>query len=327
MNTTGFANKPLRWGILGTGSIARKFATQLPQSQRGQLVAVGSRTHDTARRFAHEFNCTLHGSYEEILADPSVDAIYNSLPNGLHHEWSIAALQAGKHVLCEKPLAVNAKQTEEMFTFATSTNRLLVEGFMYRCQPVIHKLLDLVHTGAIGQIKLIRSNFTFNRPDLTSDARYQRDMGGGSLMDVGCYCINLCRALTRAEPEAMHAIAHMHSSRVDEYAAGTLRFPGGVLATFTCGMTVEADRSTFIGGSHGHITIPFPWHSDGTLILTQGTREQRLQIEPAKTIFATEADEFAAAAAGEKPPWITPTDTLGNMRVLDELRREIGIII
>lgn len=317
----------MRWGILGTGVIARKFAAQLPHARTSQLTAVGSRSQDSARRFAQEFPCALHGSYEEVLADPGVDAIYNSLPNGLHHEWTITALRAGKHVLCEKPIAASLKQAEEMFAAAAGANRLLVEGFMYRLQPVIKKCLDLVHSGAIEEVKLIRSNFTFNRPDLESDARYQRDMAGGSLMDVGCYCVNLCRALTRAEPRAVHAIAHLHRSRVDEYAAGTLHFPGDVLATFTCGMTVEADRSTFIGGSHGHIAMPFPWHSDGTIFLTQGGKEQRLQVEPEKTIFAVEADQFAAAARGETAPWIAKDDTLGNMRVLDDLRRQIGIII
>jgi xylose dehydrogenase (NAD/NADP) len=318
-------SRSLRWGILGTGVIAGKFAGQLPQSPRAELVAVGSRFAGSAGRFAAQFGGTAYAGYEKLLADPSVDAVYISLPNALHHPWTIRALEAGKHVLCEKPIAAGAAEAEEMFEAAGRAGRLLVEAFMYRCHPAVQKLIRTVHDGAVGPLKLIRTHFTFNRPDSPDDVRYRPELAGGSLMDVGCYCINLARALAGCEPTAVHAVAHLHPAGVDDYAAGTLDFDGRVLCSFTCGMTVSADRTTYACGSEGYAAMDTPWFCDGTFTLVRPAGRETIHEEAPMDLYAMEADAFAAAAVDGAEPWISQADTLGNMRVLDVLRRQIGL--
>lgn len=318
-------SQPFQWGILGTGVIARKFGGQLRHTVRGRLVAAGSRTMESAQSFTSEFGGRPHGSYEALIADAEVEAVYNSLPNHLHHEWTIKALEAGKHVLCEKPFALNTRQAEEMFAAAERAGRVLAEAFMYRCKPVIHRFLEAVRRGAVGEVKLIRSHFTFSRPVLGTDARYHAEMGGGSLMDVGAYCVNFSRAIAGAEPVEMRALAHLHERGVDDYAAGVLRFPGDVLATFTCGMTVESDRTTFVGGTKGWMSIDFPWQTADSFLVVNGDRRETIAVPTPKPVYALEADAFADAVSNGTPPWTSKADTLGNMRALDELRRQIGL--
>ena len=318
--------EPLRWGILGTGNIARQFAGQLPQSPRAEMAGVGSRSTESAEQFAARYGGAAYSSYDGLLADDSIEAVYVSLPNSLHCEWAVKALKAGKHVLCEKPIASNTAQAIEMFEAARRCDRVLVEAFMYRSYPVIAKLIKMVCEGAIGQVKLIRSHFTFNDPVSPEDIHFQPNLAGGSLMDVGCYCINLARALAGSEPTAMHAVAHGHASGVDEYAAGCLDFNGQTLAAFTCGMTVEADRTTFVGGSEGYLEIDMPWFSDGTftLVTDKGDRRQTIRAAAPMQPYALEAETFAAVVQDGAEPWISELDTLGNMQVLDELRRQVG---
>ncbi len=316
----------LRWGILGTGMIAKKFAGDLPHAQRGVLEATASRSAASAAGFAKQFGGRGIGGYDALLADPDIDAVYLSLPNGLHHDWAIRAMRAGKHVLCEKPMAANAEEAEAMFAVAEETGRVLVEAFMYRAHPVIRRLLRLVKSGGIGEPRLMRTNFTFSRAASPDDARYHPEQAGGSLMDVGCYCVNFARAIAGAEPVAVHATAHRHPLGVDDYAAGTLTFPNGFLVTFTCGMSVATDPGTFIAGTEGQIAIDAFWFArDGfALKRTDGTIE-KFEARHDQPVYAMEADAFAEAVAGEAPPWITPDDTLGNLRVLDALRESAGI--
>ena len=317
---------PLRWGILGSGNIASTFAGQLPQCPRAEMVGVGSRSAESAERFATRFGGLAHSSYDRLLADDSVEAVYVSLPNSMHCEWTVKALEAGKHVLCEKPIASNTAEAIEMFDAARRCDRVLVEAFMYRCHPAIEKLIKMVHEGAIGQVKLIRSHFTFNQSDATEDVCFQPELAGGSLMDVGCYCINLARAVAGGEPSAMHVVAHRHSLGVDDYAAGSLDFEGQTLAAFTCGMTVDADRTTFIGGNGGYLEVDTPWFCDGTftLVTDKGDHRQTVRAAAPMEPYALEADTFAAVLRDGIAPWISESDTLGNMRVLDELRRQLN---
>ena len=317
---------PLGWGILGTGNIAGKFAEQLATAERGRLVAVGSRTRAAATAMAQRWNCRGHGSYADLLADDEVEAVYVSLPNALHHDWSLAALEAGKHVLCEKPLAATAAEAGEMFAAADRHGRTLVEAFMYRLHPAVIELLRLVHQErAIGQVKLVRSHFTFNRPARADDVRYQRDLAGGALMDIGCYAVNLIRALAGGEPRSLWAAAALHPSGVDEYAVAALEFDGPVLATLTCGMTVEADRTTFVGGSDGYLAIDSPWFSDGVIRLVREGREQVIRRGQKELLYRLEAEAFAKVVQDGEPPWITRDDSLGNLRTLDRLRECAGV--
>lgn len=319
------ASQSLRWGILGTGMIARKFAEQLPQCPHGELAAVGSRSHETAAAFANEFGGKPCDSYEALLNDADVDAVYVSLPNGLHHEWTILALEAGKHVLCEKPLASNARQAEEMFAAAERTGRVLVEAFMYRAQPAVQRAIDLVREGAIGELRLIRTNFTFCRDARAEDARYQPGMAGGSLMDIGCYCVNFSRAVAGAEPSSVHAVAHLHELGVDDYAAGTLDFDGRVLAVFTSGMSVQSDWRAVFGGSAGAIAIDNPWLGADRIALTRRGETETIEAPAPMGPYALQADRFAATVCDGQPSVVTANDSIGNMRVLDQLRRQVGL--
>lgn len=318
--------KTLRWGILGTGMIARKFAADLPHSTTGTLHAVASRTQSAADAFCREFGGRAIAGYEMLLADPEVDAIYLSLPNGMHRDWSIAALRAGKHVLCEKPMARNAAEAAEMFAAAEDSGKVLIEAFMYRTHPLIQRLIEFVRGGGIGELRLMRANFTFARPAGADDARYDPTQGGGSLMDVGCYCVNFARAVAGTEPVGVSSTAHLHPLGVDDYAAGTLTFPGAFLATFTCGMTVASDPVTHIAGSEGRIAIDSFWFGKNGFTVTRpdGTVE-RHESPVMLPLYALEADAFATTVSGKTPPWIAKEDTLGNMRVLDELRRAAGV--
>jgi len=319
-------NSALRWGILGTGMIAAKFADQLGETPRGELIAVASRRAEAARRFCKSHRGEPIEGYQRMLERDDLDAVYLSLPNGMHAEWSIRALEAGKHVLCEKPLAANAAQAERMFDAADRTGRVLIEAFMYRTRPIVKQLIERVRDGEIGRVKLIRTHFTFNRPvDKALDARYDPAQAGGALMDVGCYCVNLARALVGREPIDARAVATLHETGVDEYAAGVLKFDDGALACFTCGMTVDSDRKTFIAGEHGQFVIHDPWLSGRKIKRITAKRSRTFTAKGRKGAHALEAEAFADAVFDGATPWITRDDSLGNMRALDALRRDAGV--
>lgn len=333
----------LRWAILGTGNIARQFARGLGACERGTLVAVGSRELDSARRFATDVagEPPTAGTYDDALRRPEVEAVYVALPNSLHHEWTIRALRAGKHVLCEKPFAASAGQAREMFDTATAAGRLAVEAFMYRSHPQTHAALAAVRGGAIGEVRLIRTSFCFRTQKTSGNIRFDSALAGGGLMDVGCYCVSFARLFAGAEPTAAHAVACLHPSGVDDLAAGTLTFPNGILATFNCGMSVQTDNTAYVCGTEGYVEIPVPWKPaaegsrfsivrqtppimDGNARPATPPREV-IEVPGGRDLYAREADDFAAAVAGDKPPAVSPEDTLANMRVLDELRRAVGL--
>ncbi len=314
----------LRWGILGTGMIAGRFAADLPHSRTGRLTAVASRSEDSAIAFASRHGGQAVTGYEALLARTDVDAVYISLPNALHHEWTLASLDAGKHVLCEKPMALSESEAREMFAKAEATNRILIEAFMYRAHPQTALIHETIARGAIGEIRLIRTNFTFKRDASRDDARYQPGPGGGSIMDVGCYCVDFTRSLLGAEPERVECLAHRHEFGVDDYAAGLLGFTNGALATFTCGMTVLSDQTAHIAGTKGRIEITRFWQGkEGFSLISPDGTVERFEVREELPIYAVEADAFADVVAGA-PNWNAPENTLGNLRVLEELRRKAG---
>jgi predicted dehydrogenase len=263
------------------------------------------------------------GSYADLVNDRDVDAVYISLPNSMHHEWAIKCLRAGKHVLCEKPIAANRARAVEMFDVAQQTGRLLIEAFMYRCHPGIERVIELVRGGAIGRVKIIRSHFTFNRPEKAEDVRYQKALAGGSIMDVGCYTVNFARALTGEEPVNVHGLAHQHGFGVDDFAGAVMQFPSGVIAVLTCGMTVQADRTTYVGGAGGYLSIDTPWFTDGRYTIVRGEQKEFGHVACALPPYALEAQVFAECVSGKRKPWITREDSLGNMAVLDAWRKQI----
>jgi D-xylose 1-dehydrogenase (NADP+, D-xylono-1,5-lactone-forming) len=337
----------LRWGILGTGNIARQFARALEFAQKGQQRAVGSRHPNTAESFAAAHGIPrYYGSYDALLADADVEAVYVSLPNSMHREWTIRALRAGKHVLCEKPIAVNRAQAMEMFKVARETGRVLAEGFMYRVHPLTSAWLDEIRQGAIGQVRLIRTSFCYCTRRQEGNARFQPEMAGGALMDVGCYCVHLSRLVAGAEPVAMTVGSVVSAAGVDELVSGTLTFPNGLLANFTCGMTLHADNSAMICGSNGYLEVPIPWKApvadakftvsssvpplmdagahSGPAPLPGSSPRRIVTVDSPAPVLALEADSFAATVFDGRPPVISDADSLGNMAVLDELRRLAG---
>jgi D-xylose 1-dehydrogenase (NADP+, D-xylono-1,5-lactone-forming) len=333
----------LGWGILGTGNIARQFATGVIASRLGVLKAVGSRQQATARDFADAFQVPRpYGDYASVLRDPEVDAVYNALPNSMHHQWTIAALKAGKHVLCEKPLASNAAQAEEMFDVAAKCGRLLMEAFMYRSHPQTHAIEGAMKSGAIGTLQLIRTSFCFRTNRIAGNIRFDRELAGGALMDIGCYCISFSRLFAGAEPLKTSVTGKLHESGVDELAAGTMTFASGVVASFTCGMTLHADNTAYLCGTEGYIEIPVPWKpprpesgftiarstpprmdSSGKAIPTPLPRE-KVVVKGSDDLYAIEADDFAESVRGKYPPRVSRADSIGNMKVLDEMREQVG---
>ncbi|MFK5923338.1 MAG: Gfo/Idh/MocA family oxidoreductase [Verrucomicrobiota bacterium] len=319
-------NTKLKWGVLGTGMIAGKFAGDLPKSNMGVLVAAGSRTQESADRFAGQYGGRGVEGYEDLINDQEVQAVYNCLPNGLHHEWSIAAMRAGKHVLCEKPFALNVTEAEQMFAVAEETGRVLVEAFMYRAHPQTQKLIEMVRGGVIGDLRLIRSNFTFYRAPSMDDARYHPSQGGGAIMDVGTYCVNMIRQLAGSEPTEIQAMAHLYQGDgVDDYATGLLRFGNDLLTTFTCGMTVDSDQGTYIAGTEGVIEVDAFWFCKNSFTVNKGGKKEEVKVDEGRPLYAVEADAFAAAVLDGEDPWVSKEDTLGNMRVMDVLRESAGV--
>lgn len=335
----------LRWGILGTGNIARQFGTGICASRRGVLAAVGSRTIESAQTFAAQFNIPIaHGTYTDLIHDPSVDAVYVSFPNSLHHAWTLAALKAGKHVLCEKPIAANAHEAQEMFDAAQKAGRLLVEAFMYRSHPLTLAVLDAVNRGEIGQVTLVRTSFCYRTWRIDDNIRFDPKLAGGALMDIGCYCIDFSRLIARQEPAACWAFGHIHRRGVDDLVVGTMKFSNGILAGFTCGMQTQADNTAYICGTDGFIEIPIPWKPparDAQYTIARGTPprmdqpksappatppRQTHRISAEMDLFGVEADDFASAVLDGTPPRLTAADSIGNMRVLDEMRRQIGMM-
>ncbi len=332
--------KRLRWGILGTGNIAKQFAAGVKGARRSEVVAVGSRNAKTASEFAAAQGVgTAHASYDELLANPSVDAIYNSLPNSLHHEWTIKSLKAGKHVLCEKPMAMDLAQTQAMFDAARANQRVLMEAFMYRSHPLTHAVIDAVRAGEIGDLKLIRISFCY-RTTRMENIRFAPELGGGGLMDVGCYCINFSRLFAGAEPVEVHATGHMHQRGVDDVVVANMRFASGIVASFTCGMNVHADNTAYLCGTDGYIEVPIPWKppvEKATFTIAHSTppkmdlptappkppREMRY-VNAGMELYGLEADDFAAAVLDGRPPVVSEAETVGNMKVLDEMRRQLA---
>ena len=311
----------IRWGILSTARIAQRIVDGARLSESAQIVAVGSRDPTRAQAYAAEHGIErVHGSYEDLLADPEVDAVYIPLPNSLHVPWSVKALEAGKHVLCEKPLSRDPAQVELAFDAADRAGRVLMEAFMWRFHPQTDELVRLVRSGTVGDVKLVRSSFGFGgiHPD---NVRLQAPLEGGALMDVGCYCVSAVRLLC-GEPERVSGEQVLGGDgAVDIRFAGVLRFAGDVVATFDCGMDVHRRHSIEVVGSEGTIFVPSPWQTPlGSEILV--TREETERIVPVSVDpYARELDEVAAAIAEGRPPALGREESLGQARVIDALYR------
>jgi predicted dehydrogenase len=308
------AAAPVRWGILGTGRINRKLIAGGRQSRALEIAAVGSRGLERAAAFAAAYDIPrAHGSYEELLSDESVEAVYISLPNSLHHPWTMRALAAGKHVLCEKPYSRRPSEVIQAFDAADRAGLVLSEAFMWRHGPQVGRLLELLP--GIGDLVTIRATFCYRLEDPT-DIRLRADLDGGSLMDVGCYCVSGARLLAGQEPERVYGEELRGPSGVDSRFTGTLRFPGGLLAEFSCGFE-SAHMGLEAIGTRGTIFLPDPWHSTEGLLLVDG---EEVRVEPTNP-YRLELEDISAAIRDGRQPLLGRADALGQATVIEALYR------
>jgi predicted dehydrogenase len=313
----------VRLGIVSTAHINRLVIPGAHASDKVDLVAVASRDLARAQEYARtwEIECA-YGSYEELLAAPDIDAVYVSLPNTLHCPWSIKAMEAGKHVICEKPLSRSAREVEEAFDVSERTGRLFMEAFMYRHNPQTARLVELVREGAIGDLRLVRSAFSYSLYD-TGNIRLRTDVDGGSLMDVGCYCVSASRLLA-GEPESAFGQAFVGPTGTDWVFTGSLRFPGGVLAQFDCA-TALTDRDELEAiGSEGSLFLDDPWHCRTPVIeLRRDDGVERIALEPIDS-YQLELENLADAIHGEAPLLLGREDAVAQARVIEALSRSAG---
>jgi D-xylose 1-dehydrogenase (NADP+, D-xylono-1,5-lactone-forming) len=318
----------VRWGVLSTAAINELVLPGFARSGRADLQAVASRTSERAESYAREngIPCA-HGSYEELLADPQVDCLYISLPNALHGEWTKRALEAGKHVLCEKPLTPSAQEAASLFALAEERGLVLMEAFMYRHHPQTLRAEELVREGAVGTPEIVRSWFHFTVEDPGSDIRYSDELAGGALRDVGCYCISFANHLLGGEPHDVAAVAHLSESGVDEWFAGSMLYTGGAVATFDCGMQAPLDIGLTVLGSEGSLHIPTPWYPHQPPMKLVLTRDGEIEDVPAEgeDSYFLEIENLTAAAAGDSEPRVRPAETLRNLETIERLRLAAGL--
>lgn len=347
----------LNWGILGTGRIAGIFARALARSQIGKLAAVGSRSADKAAAFVREFpGAKAHGSYAALLADPAVQAIYIATPHPDHAAWIIRAAEAGKHVLCEKPLALNHPEAMVAADACRRHGVLLLEGFMYRFHPQTAKIVELIQSGALGTVGLVQATFGFAAAYAPGHRKWADHFGGGGILDVGCYPVSLARLIAGAaaaqgepagkdasvrswplaEPVSVSGAGLLHPAEgTDSYAAATFKFSSGLVAQLACAIGLQQDNSVRIYGSAGWLHVPTPWilNRDGgpsQLYLHKpgATAPEEITVACPDNVYALEADAFARAVArGDRElPEQSVADSLGNMAALDAWRAAIGLV-
>src|SRR5450759_4397199 len=323
-NSQTLQTTPIRWGVLGVANIGVKHVIPaILASASEQLVAVASRNILRAQeKFAHLPNLRLYGDYDSLLNDPEIDAIYSPLPNHLHAEWTIKALEAGKHVLCEKPLACTVAQVDAVADASARAGRIAVEAFMYLHHPQILRAIGLAQQGALGRLELVNSTFSFFLT-YPGDPRVDPAMGGGSLWDVGCYPVSLARRIAGEEPDRIGAFARFDERGVDRTFIGQLHFPGGLLAQFDCGFAAPDRERVEIVGSDATLVLesPFLPAPDGpppVVTMRRGRDETPVDV-PSTDQYHAEVDDLTAAILDGTPPRIGLAFSRGNIATLVEL--------
>jgi D-xylose 1-dehydrogenase (NADP+, D-xylono-1,5-lactone-forming) len=309
----------VRWGILSTARINDLVLAGARKSDRVQMIAVGSRDRARAEAYAHEHGLErAHGSYQELVDDPEIEAVYISLPNAFHAEWSIRALRAGKHVLCEKPLTRHAHEAEEAFDVAEQEGRLLMEGFMWRHNPQVRRLEGLIADGAVGHVRLIRAVHSFTADD-PRDIRLLTELDGGSLMDVGCYCVHAARHLA-GEPERVYGEAVRNADGVDVRFAATMLFPGGVVAQLSSGLDVPEIHELEVVAEAGSLFLSDPWHGwvAPRIEVRREEGSEEIRLEPTDP-YLLELENLSDAILGETEPLLGQADAVGQAKALEAL--------
>jgi predicted dehydrogenase len=312
------------WGLLSTANINLEILRAAAETGDADVLAVASRDQGRAEAYAREHGIErAYGSYEALLEDREVEAVYVSLPNGMHPEWTIRALEAGKHVLCEKPFSRRAADVERAFDLADSSGLVLSEAFMWRHHPQTKRVAQLVDEGAVGELRLVRAAFSFPLYDVLGpeDTRLDPSLDGGSLMDLGCYCVSAVRLLA-GEPERVAGEQLVGPSGVDVGFAGTLRLGGGVLANLDCGFVHPSRAAIEVVGSTGSLIVAEPWHpgSAGLELRREGEAPEMVAIEPANA-YRLQLEDLAAAIRGDRPPLLGRADALGQARTIEALYR------
>ena len=307
-----------RFGILSTANINRKVIPGAKASDKVELIAVASRDQGKADAYAREWGIErAYGSYEALLDDPDVDAVYISLPNTLHREWSIRAVEAGKHVLCEKPFSRRSADVEDAFDAADRSGRLLSEAFMYRHNPQTARLSELVADGAIGELRVVRSDFSYSLYD-AENIRLRTDVEGGSLMDVGCYCVSGSRLLA-GEPETVFGQAYVGPSGTDWAFAGSMRFPGDVFALFDCATCLPNRDELEAIGTEGSLFLDDPWHGQKPVIeLRRDGEVERIELD-ALDSYRLELENLSDAIHGEAQLLLGRDDAVAQARAIEAL--------
>jgi len=331
----------LQWGILSTGRIARRLAQALAVSQTGELAAVASRSLEPARAFAGEFDIPrAYGSYEELLADPGVQAVYLATPHPFHREWVIKAAEAGKHILCEKPAGMNAREVEQMLAAAKQHGVFFMEAFMYRCHPQTEKVIEILRSGRLGEVRTIECSFG-GLPAYDPKSRlFAHDLGGGAILDIGCYCASMARLVAGvalggelAEPLEIKAVGQLDPGEgTDLQAHAVLRFEGDICAHLSTSMVAPLENCVRVHGTAGVMTITQPWiaGSAGAAIILReyaANIAETISTEDATDLYAYELDAVARYQSEGEAPWpaMSGEDSLGNHRLLDAWREEIGL--
>jgi predicted dehydrogenase len=308
----------MNWGILSTAKINEKFLAGVRLSREVEVIAVASREQARVDECARTHGIErAYGGYDALLADPEIEAVYISLPNSMHVEWSIRALEAGKHVLCEKPLGRRVAEVEKAFDVADANGRLLMEAFMYRHNPQTARVQALVRDGAIGRLRLIRGTFSFFTDDV-ANVRMTTTLDGGALMDVGCYCVSGARLLA-GEPTEVTAQQVTGGDGVDIVFTGTMRFADDVVGHFDAGLVLANRDELEVVGEHGSLFLDDPWHClDPVIELRREDGVEMIEVN-AENSYRLEAENLAAAIRGQAQPLLGRDDALGQARTIEAL--------
>jgi predicted dehydrogenase len=344
MRASSFAamsiKQPVRWGILACGNIANTFATALNDCPGSVLHAVSSREMEKAQAFADQHGATrAYGSYEAMLGDPEVDAVYIATLHPFHLEWVAHCLYAGKHVLCEKPLTMNLREAKRAKKIADDKLCLLREAFMYRHHPQSQQVVDLVTSGVIGKVRMIEANFCSNFGEDVEGRHQSKALGGGAILDLGCYTMSFARLIAGrahgrmfAEPIELNAVGHLDAvTKTDMWTTAVMRFEGDVLAKVTAAMRMNAENKAVIYGEKGRITVNEPWFCKSEIRVELDGVDEVEVIAPdqSRHLYCYEIESFTAEMRGQPigadAVGMRFDDTLGNMRALDWWRSEIGL--
>ncbi len=335
--------QPIRWGIIGPGTIAKTFAEGVAHSTTGKLVAIATRNPDRPGLSDGFPGARIVNGYDALLSDAEIDAVYIATPHTGHAEWAIKAIRAGKHVLVEKPIALSAYDADAIFHEAKKAGVFAGEAYMYRLHPQTARIVELVKSGAIGEVRIIRSSFGFSMGSFRADHRlFANESAGGGILDVGGYPVSMARLIAGAvsgqpflEPTKVSGVAHLGQSGVDEWASAVLKFPNEIIAEVSCSIMANQDNVLRIIGSEGRIEVQDFWFASGhkggigKIDVIKGKERQTIEVAEDRYLYSFEVDAAGEAIRNQSLEFAYPgmswADTLGNLRVMDQWRASVGL--